>query len=202
MQLPQFVLRCVRAPLEAVVNRPAHHHVVHHVRRTGRLPIHRIVPRTPSGFGLVCRYVLIATGIGAAALAPPVAMSEPFGPVISPPVNSGAGNFGQPSDMFGGSGDQRNFDPKDITGDTPFKFVLDAPPVFDNPPPIFTRDPGPDDTQPIFPGTIIPPSGASPPTGVPEPPTFALLVTGFLTALLYRRRGNRSPAPDLSLPAV
>jgi hypothetical protein len=201
MQLFQFVLRCVRTPLEAVVHRPAYHHVVHHIGRLGRRPIHRIVAHTPPGFGLACRYVLIGTAIGAAALAPPVAMFEPFDPAISPPVNSGASDFGQPSGMFGGSGDQRDFEPKNAAGDAPFQFAIGVPPAFDNLPPNLTRGPGPDDIQPIFPSTIIPPGVASAPTGVPEPPTFVLLLTGFLAALLYRRRGIRRATPDLSLPA-
>jgi hypothetical protein len=185
MQLFQLVLRCVTGPFKAAVHRPAYHHVVHHIGHLGRLPIRRIAAYTPSGFGLACRYVAIAIGIGGVALIPPVAMLRPFVPPIpSPPSDgSGAGDYRWPG---GGPG---IFGPQDAPRQAllvapvggPFEFTIDTLTT--------SNDLSLEYTLPIFPGINTPSGVTSVPTttqDVPEPPSFVLLLTSVL-ALAARR---------------
>lgn len=215
MPLLQFVLRCVTGPLKAAVHRPAYHHVAHHIGRLGRLPmIHRIAAQIPKGFGSACRYVPTAVGIAATALVPPVALPASVVPTIPTPLTSGSGvgdyswSTGVPA-MFGGSDGSDAFGPQDATRQAPFgaafQSAIDTPAASDDLPPKLALALGSDDTQPIFPGTNSPPGVASVPTtppvqGVPEPPTFVLLLTVLLGVLFCRRRGRTdsrlgSPAP-------
>jgi hypothetical protein len=210
MQLIQYVLRCVGGHPGAAVHRSARHHVVHHIGEVAHHPIHRIAARTPSGFGSVCRYVAVAVGIGIGAVVPPVAASGlPLPPVpLSVAGDVGPSNSGGPSgvsDAFGGPVGLGAFGPEDTTTqapfDSPLQFIVNTLPEADDLPldAVVARV-VPDDLQPIFPSTNIPPVAVSvqpvpPNLTVAEPPAFGSLLTGFLAILWCQRRGGFGSKP-------
>jgi hypothetical protein len=186
MPLFQIVLRCVTRPLKAVVHRFARHHSGYHSGRHRHLPIHQSTTYTPPAVGLVCRYVLIAFGIGSSALVP----GDAIRPAIPSPLTRvcGAGDDGCPprgaSGMFIGFGDPGRFGFQGATRDGHFgdasQFPLGPPEAFThlpaNPP-----DPGKPSPPPIDPGTF-------PRQNVPEPGAVAILLTGILAIGLSQRR--------------
>jgi hypothetical protein len=202
MPLSQLVLRCAPAPFKAaVIHRTAVHQMVRHVGHLGPLSIHRIAAYIGPAFGLVCRYIPIAIGIGASALVPPVAISAPLDPPVSSPLTPAAGSYGRPSDipaMFSGPGALSNFGPQTAVEQAPlsapvkapFQFTIDSPPAFENLPLMFA--PYPDDTYPTFPIADTPGRVPSMPTappvqGVPEPSDIAIMLPGLLAVLLCRQ---------------
>jgi hypothetical protein len=163
MPLFQIVLRCVTRPLNAVVHRFARHHSVYHTGRHRHLPIHHGTTYTPPAVGLVCRYVLIALGIGSSALVP----GDAIGPAIPPSLTrvcSAGDDACSPSGasgMFSGLGDPGSFGFQGATRDRHFGDVSQFPPFE---------------------------LATHPRQNVPEPPAVAILLTGILAIGLCQRR--------------
>jgi hypothetical protein len=181
--------------------------VVHHIGHLGRLSIHRIVPHARPAFGLACRYVPIAIGIGASALVPPVAIPAAPVPVVSSPHPGGADDYGGPSsvpNMLNGSGGSGSFGPQEageqallsIPSGTPVEFAADTGPTSEDLPWNLTLGPDSDAIQPIgppfsttnSPGEVATSAPTTPPIqSVSEPPAIALMLPALLAVVVLCR---------------